>query len=179
MRAVRCLLLSLAACFSVFSGVIYADEADPCAGLEGAGLAQCRSNQQTLRLQERLEQQLQQQQERQKQLDIQQREVQQQLESMRLQNESLRKQLEREAANQAARPVATVATDASRTRDVAKSKDLESWKADNPWYGSDYARTQFATRYMKQLEKARPELAGRELLDTVSTKVNETFGAQH
>jgi TolA-binding protein len=154
------LLLSLA----VFSGAICAEQTDTCAGLEGTGLTQCRQN--------RLEQQLQQQQERQNQLDRQQREVQQQLESMRLQNESLRKQLERATANPPARPVATVTTEAS------KGQDLKSWRADNPWYGSDYARTQFATRYIKQLQQERPDLAGRELLDAVSTKVNETFGAK-
>jgi len=50
---------------------------------------------------------------------------------------------------------------------------------ENPWFGADYARTQFATRYIKQLEQERPDLAGRALLDAVSTKVNETFGAKH
>jgi hypothetical protein len=89
---------------------------------------------------------------------------------LRLQNESLRKQLEREAASPPVGPVATAS---------AKNADLASWKAENPWYGRDYARTQFATRYVKQLEKERPELGGRELLDAVSMKVNETFGAQH
>jgi TolA-binding protein len=165
--------ISVLLCLAVFSGAICAEQTDSCAGLDGTGLAQCRSNQQTLRQQERLEQLLEQQQERQNELDKQQRDVQQQLESMRLQNESLRKQLEREIANQPARPGAT---DSTRT---SKNEDLKSWKADNPWYGSDYARTQFATRYMKQLEKERPDLAGRELLDAVSTKVNETFGAKH
>jgi hypothetical protein len=160
-------------CLAVFSGAICAEQTDSCAGLEGTTLTQCRNNQQTLRQQERLEQQLQLQEERQNQLDKQQREVQQQLESMRLQNESLRKQLEREAANSSARPVATVATDSS------KSPELKRWKADNPWFGSDYARTQFAMRYTKQLQKERPDLAGRELLDAVSAKVNETFGATH
>ncbi len=160
-------------CLSLFAGAVYAGQTEPCAGLEGTGLDQCRSNQQTLRQQERLEQQLQEQQERQNQLDKQQREVQQQLESMRLQNESLRKELERQNANQPARPVATGSTDAS------KGQDLRSWKAENPWYGTDYAKTQFATRYVKQLEKERPDLTGRELLDAVSTKVNETFGANH
>jgi len=158
--------------FSVFSGTICAEQTDTCAGLEGTGLTQCRSTQQTLRQQERLEQQLQQQQERQNQLDKQQREVQQQLESMRLQNESLRKQLERETASQPARPMATAAMDAS------KSQDLKSWKSDNQWFGSDYARTQFAVRYIKQLQQERPELTGRGLLDALSTKVNETFGAR-
>ncbi len=158
-------------CLSVSSGALCAAETEPCAGLEGASLTQCRNNQQTLRQQERLEQELQQQQDRQNQLDKQQREVQQQLESMRLQNESLRQQLERQAASQSARPGATDAMNASR------SEELKSWKADNPWFGSDYARTQFAMRYTKQLQKQRPDLAGREFLDAVSMKVNETFGA--
>jgi len=169
-----CLLLGLLA----FYGAICAEQTDNCAGLEGAGLTQCRSNQQTLRQQERLEQELQQQQERQNQLDKQQREVQQQLESMRLQNESLRKQLEIQAADQRARPVATSLADPAQRADL-KSADLKSWKADNPWFGADYPRTQFAMRYIKQLQKERPDLSGRELLDTVSTKVNETFAAKH
>jgi len=164
-----CLLIYLCA----VSGAICAAQTEPCAGLDGAVLSQCRSNQQTLRQQERLEEELQQQQERQNQLDKQQREVQQQLESMRLQNENLRKQLERETANQSARMVATGSMAA------AKTQDLKNWRADNPWYGSDYPRTQFATRYITQLHKERPDLAGRELLDAVSTKVNETFAAKH
>jgi septal ring factor EnvC (AmiA/AmiB activator) len=141
--------------------------------LEGAVLAQCRSNQQTLRQQERLEQQLQQQQERQIQLDKQQREVQQQLESMRLQNEALRTQLERQIANQPARPGAAEATAAS------KNAAVTSWRADNPWFGTDYAKTQFATRYIKTLQKERPDLAGRDLLDALTAKVDETFAARH
>jgi TolA-binding protein len=169
-----CLLL----CLCVFSRAICAEQTDACAGLEGAALSQCRSNQQTLERQERLEQQLQAQQERQNQLDKQEREVQQQLESMRQQNESLRHELERETANQSAHPAATDRAATERAA-AAKSQDLKNWKADNSWYGSDYARTQFATHYMKQLEKERPDLTGRELLDAVSTKVNETFGARH
>ncbi len=163
-----CLLL----CLAVLSAAGYAEQTETCAGLDGAALTQCRSNQQTLRQQERLEEQLQQQQQRQNQLDQQQREVQQQLESLRLQNESLRKQLERDVANQPVRAVATTSTSASR------SQDLKSWKAANPWFGSDYPKTQFATSYLRQLQKERPELAGRELLDAVSTKVNETFGTR-
>jgi hypothetical protein len=173
-----CIIMTKPGCLSpclpiflcVFSGAICAEQTDNCAGLEGTGLAQCRSNQETLRQQERLEQLLQQQQERQNELDKEQREVQQQLESMRLQNENLRKQLEREIADQPARPAAM---------DASKSQEVKSWKADNPWFGSDYAKTQFATRYIKQLQKERPDLAGRELLDAVSTKVNETFVAKH
>ncbi len=164
-----CLLL----CLGVVSAPIYAEQTDSCAGLQGTNLAQCQSTQQTLKQQERLEKLLQQQQERQNELDKQQREVQQQLESMRLQNESLRKQLEREAANQPARPMTTAVANSAR------SQEIKSWKAENPWFGSDYTKTQFAMRYVKQLEQERPDLGGRELLDVVSTKVNETFGAKH
>jgi chromosome segregation ATPase len=173
MMKTACLLL----CVSAFSGVVRAE--DSCAGLEGSALTQCRSNQQTLRQQEQLERQLQQQEARQNELDKQQREVQQQqrevqqqLESMRLQNETLRKQLERESAIQAARPVAT---DYPKSAEV-RNAEINSWRADNPWYGTDYARTQFATRYIKQLQKERPDLTGRDLLDALSAKVNETFG---
>jgi TolA-binding protein len=166
-------------CLSVFSTAIYAEPTEPCSGLEGADLTQCRTNQQTLRRQERLEQQLQQQQERQNALDKQQRDVQQQLETMRLENESLRKDLAREASKASARAVATNSTDSSKSVAVSKSADLKRWKADNAWFGSDYPRTQFAMRYLKQLEQERPELAGRELLDALSTKVNETFGAKN
>jgi hypothetical protein len=74
--------------------------------------------------------------------------------------------------------VATNSTDAAKTN-AAKSEDLKNWKAANPWFGSDYSKTQLAMRYMKQLQKDRPDLAGRELLDAVSTKVDETFGARH
>ncbi len=165
-------LLAVAA----FSGAVGAETTDACAGLEGTVLSQCRSNQETLRQQGRLEQLLQQQQARQIELDKQQREVQQQLESMRLQNESLRKQLESEIANQPARPVATAATTSTAP---LNSQDVKSWKADNPWFGSDYPRTQFAMRYAKQLQQERPDLTGRPLLDALSSKVNETFGAKH
>lgn len=162
-----CLLV----CLCVLSGTICAEPTDPCAQMTGPALAQCRSDQQSLR-QQQLERELQQQEQRQNQLDQQQREVQQQLESMRLQNEALRKQL-REAASQPAQPAAT---DNSRSAELARSAEFKSWTAENPWYGSDYPRTEFAVRYARQLRKERPDLTGRPLLDALSTKVNETFG---
>jgi TolA-binding protein len=160
---------SLFVCLSVLCGAICAEQTDSCAGLEGYALAQCRANQQSLR-QGQLEQQLQQQEERQNQLDKQQRDVQQQLESLRLQNESLRKQLEREASNRPARPPAT---------DDSKSVEVKNWRAENPWFGTDYVKTEFAVRYIKQLQQERPDLAGRALLDALSAKVNESFAAKH
>jgi septal ring factor EnvC (AmiA/AmiB activator) len=152
---------------------MYGEPTDPCAQMAGSALGQCRSDQQALR-QQQLERQLQEQEQRQNQLDQQQREVQQQLESMRLQNEALRKQM-REMASQPAQPAAT---DNPRAAEL-KSAELKSWTAENPWYGTDYPRTAFAARYAKQLQKERPDLTGRALLDAISTKVNETFGEKH
>ena len=95
--------------------------------------------------------------------------MQQQMENMRLQNELLQKQLEHEkSANQ---PIQTSATDYSKTQEI------KSWKSDNPWYGRDYAKTQFAMRYAKQLQRERPDLVGRPFLDALSEKVRDTFGA--
>ena len=189
-------------CLAVFSATICAQEADPCAGLVGFALGQCQANQQKLQRQQlaqqqqqlaqqqqqlaqqqqqlalqqqqlmqqqqqlaQQEQQLQEQQEGQKQLNEQQRQNQLQLEGMRNQNESLRKQLEQEKSGN--QPAQTPVT----------RQELKSWKADNPWFGSDYARTQFAMRYAKQLQQQRPDLIGRPFLDAISAKVKDAFGA--
>jgi TolA-binding protein len=166
----------LAFALAVFFVTAHAEQTNPCAELTGAALGQCQGNQQKL-LRQRLDQQQQQiqsQQERQNQLDEQQRQIQQQLESMRLQNEALRNQLNREnSANQSAqRP----STDNSRPPEL-KTPELLSWKSDNPWYGTDYARTQFAMHYAKQLQQERPDLIGRPFLDAISAKVRDTFAA--
>ena len=155
-----CLAFSL----GVFSKLTYGEPTDPCAQMTGFSLSQCRSDQQALR-QQQLERQLEQQEQRQNQLDQQQREVQQQLESMRLQNEALRKQL-RETSSHPAQPAA---------ENSSKSAELKSWTAENPWFGSNYPKTEFAMRYAKQLRQERPDLTGRALLDALSSKVNETF----
>jgi TolA-binding protein len=160
----------LAFCLGAFPATILAQQADPCAGLAGSALAQCRGDQQKLQQQqlERQQEQLQQQQERQNQLAEQQRQIQQQLEGMRLQNELLLKQLAQEkSANQPVRVAA----------DYSKNTELKSWKSDNPWFGADYAKTEFAMRYAKQLQRERPDLAGRPFLDAVSEKVRDTFAA--
>ena len=173
-------------CLGALSAPICAQHPDSCAGLAGIALAQCQTNQQKLQQQqEQLEQQkqqlerqrqeleqqqqeLQHEQERQNQLTKQQREFQQQLDNMQRQNELLRTQLEqRQSANQPA-PVPTTAH--------SNPAELKSWKAENPWFGSDYARTQFAVRYARQLQQERPDLVGRPLLDNISAKVRDTFG---
>src|SRR5580658_10333544 len=145
----------LAFSLAAFPAMICAQPADPCAGLAGVALAQCRGDQQKLQ-QQQLEQQqveLRQQQERQNQLAEQQRKMQQQLENMRLQNELLQNQLEHEkSANQ---PVQRSVTG------YLKPEEIKSWRSDNPWYGIDYAKTAFAMRYAKQLQREQPDLVGR------------------
>jgi TolA-binding protein len=161
------LALSLAA----FPAAIFAQQTDPCTGLTGVALGQCRGDQQRLQ-QQQLEQQQEQlrlQQERQNQLAEQQRQMQQQLENMRLQNEFLQKQLEHDKS--AMQTVQASATDYSKTPEV------KSWKSDNPWFGTDYTKTQFAMRYAKQLQQERPDLVGRPFLDALSEKVRDKFGA--
>jgi TolA-binding protein len=161
----------LAFSLAAFPAAIYAQQADPCAGLAGVALGQCRGDQQKLQQQQLAQQQeqLRQQQERQNQLAEQQRQMQQQLENMRLQNELLLKQLEHDKS-------AIQSVQASAT-DYSKTPEIKSWKADNPWFGIDYAKTQFAMRYAKQLQQERPDLVGRPFLDALSEKVRDTFGA--
>jgi hypothetical protein len=163
--------LSLAA----FPATIFAQQADPCAGLMGSALGQCRGDQQKLQQQQlelqlaQQQKQLQQQQLQQSQLAEQQHQMQLQMENMRLQNELLQKQLEHDKLLY--QPIQTAATDYSKTQEV------KSWKSENPWYGRDYAKTQFAMRYAKQLQQERPDLVGRPFLDALSAKVSDTFGA--
>jgi len=64
------------------------------------------------------------------------------------------------------------------TTDYSKTPDVKSWKSENPWFGTDYAKTDFAMRYAKRLQQERPDLVGRPFLDALSAKVNDTFGAR-
>jgi predicted RNase H-like nuclease (RuvC/YqgF family) len=186
----------LAFCLAAFSAVIDAQEAEPCAGLVGSALGQCQGNQQKLQRQqlaqqqkqltqqqEQLTQQQRQLEQQQQQLARQQRQLQQQegqgqlnerpqnerqLQDMQHQIELLSKQLEHQkSANQ---PVAPAALESKR-------RELQNWKAENPWYGSEYKRTQFAMRYAKQLQQEQPDLVGRPFLDAISAKVTDKFGA--
>jgi hypothetical protein len=54
---------------------------------------------------------------------------------------------------------------------------LRAGEQTNPWFGSDYAKTEFAVRYAKQLQQERPDLVGRPFLDAISAEVRDTFGA--
>jgi TolA-binding protein len=166
--------LIFASSLTFCSSAILAEPVDPCGGLSGSALEQCRSGQQTRQQEalDKLQERLQQQQQRQQQLDEEQRQMQVQMEQMRQQNETLRKQLDSQAsAIQSAQPRE------SDRRKAAKlnSAELNTWKSANPWYGSDYTKTAFAMRYTKQLEQEQPDLTGRPLLDAVSAKVSEQF----
>jgi DNA repair exonuclease SbcCD ATPase subunit len=93
---------------------------------------------------------------------------QQQLEDMQHRIDVLSTQVEHQkSANQ---PVTSAAREAKR-------QEAQNWKAENPWYGSDYARTQFAMRYAKELQREQPDLVGRPFLDAISAKVTDKFGS--
>lgn len=161
------LALSLAA----VPATIFAQQADPCAGLAGSAVSQCQADQRKLQQQqlEQQQKQLQEQQERQNQLAEQQRQMQLQLEKMRLQNELLQKQLESDKS--------VIQTVRASSTDYVKAPEIKSWKSENAWYGTDYAKTALAMRYAKQLHQEQPDLVGRPFLDALSAKVNDTFGA--
>ena len=160
----------LALTLAAFPATLFAEQTDPCAGLLGSALSGCRGDQQKLQQQqlEQQQKQLQEQQERQNQFAEQQRQMQLQLEKMRLQNELLQKQLENDKS--------VIQTVRASTTDYSKTADVKSWKSENPWFGTDYAKTAFAMRYAKQLQQERPDLVGRPLLDALSAKVSDTFG---
>lgn len=144
---------SPAFCLAVFSVTAFAQQSDQ-EKLQQQQLTE--QQQQLTQLQQQLAQQQQQLAQQQEQLKRQQEQLVQQQQQMAKQQahprqqEILSKQVERE--------------------------QLKRWKADNPWFGSDYAKTQFATRYARQLEEERPDLVGRPLLDAVSAKVRDKFG---
>jgi TolA-binding protein len=160
----------LAFSLAAFPAMIFAQQADPCAGLGASALGQCRGDQQKLQQQqlEKQQEQIQQQQERQNQLAEQQRQMQQLLENMRLQNELLQKQMEHDRS--------VYQSVQASTADYSKTPEVKSWKSDNPWFGTDYTKTAFAMRYAKQLQREKPDLVGRPFLDAVSEKVKDTFG---
>jgi hypothetical protein len=120
--------------------------------------------QQLAQQQQQLAQQQEQLKQQQEQLAQQQQQIVKQQEHLH-QNEILSEQLEH--AKPANQPV----------QSPTALGDVKSWKTDNPWFGSDYAKTQFAMGYAKRLQRERPDLIGRPYLDAISAKVTETFGA--
>jgi TolA-binding protein len=163
-----------AICLAAFSGTLGAQQADPCSALAGAALVECQLGQQKLQ-QQQLSQQQQQLTQLQQQLAQQQQQLGQQQEQLKRQQEQLAQQqlqIAQRPAQPATQPAALAATENAK-----RDEQLKSWRAQNPWYGSDYPRTQLAMRYARQLQQERPDLAGRPFLDAVSAKVKDTFGA--
>lgn len=93
---------------------------------------------------------------------------QQQIENQRLKNEILRKQLEQQQSGiRQPSPAPQV--------NPEWNKEFEAWKAANPWFGSDRAKTEFAMLYGTQLRQQRPDLTGRQILDAIAARVLEVF----
>jgi|HubBroStandDraft_1064217.scaffolds.fasta_scaffold06433_2 exonuclease VII large subunit len=153
---------SLAFCLAVFSVTAFAQQSDQ----------EKLQQQQLTQLQQQLAQQQQQLAQQQQQLAQQQQLLAQQQEQLKRQQEQLGQQHQQMTKQQ----------EHPRQQEVlnkqVEREELKSWKADNPWFGSDYAKTQFATRYARQLEKEQPDLVGRPLLDAISAKVRDKFGAR-
>jgi septal ring factor EnvC (AmiA/AmiB activator) len=153
---------SLAFCLAVFSVTAFAQQSDQ----------EKLQQQQLTQLQQQLAQQQQQLAQQQQQLAQQQQLFAQQQEQLKRQQEQLAQQHQQMTKQQ----------EHPRQQEVlnkqVEREELKSWKADNPWFGSDYAKTQFATRYARQLEKEQPDLVGRPLLDAISAKVRDKFGAR-
>jgi hypothetical protein len=123
----------------------------PCGGMSGASQALCQGMQQDMQI---------------KQVEQQRLLTEQQVENQRLQNELLKERIARERA----------AAAQQRVQVAESNADFVAWKAANPWYEKDRARTEFANLYGKQLRQERPNLIGRPFFDAVTAKVDETFG---
>ena len=87
-----------------------------------------------------------------------------------LNNELLQRKLEQERMSGQPPPQQSARVDYTAT------PEFQTWQAENPWFGTDRARTEFAVLYAKQLRQERPDLAGRPFLDTVTAKIRATFG---
>lgn len=126
--------------------------------------------------QEFSQQQKQQQQQQQEQLARQQQEFSQQQKQQEQQQQQQQQAVAAAAASAAAAAAAAARAVPPQVSADARRKELATWKAENPWYGTDYAKTQLAMRYAKQLQHEQPDLTGRPFLDALSAKVRDTFG---
>src|ERR1700722_1096930 len=180
-----------------FSATIGAQEADPCAGLAGSALAQCQGNQQKLQRQQLAEQQRQLAQKQQQPAQQQQQLTQQQQQLVQQQQQLMRQQQQMEQNPPNERPqnqrqledmqhrIDVLGTQVEHQKSAnqpvtlaareAERREVQDWRANNPWYGSDYPRTQFAMRYAKELQQEQPDLVGRPFLDAIAAKVTDKF----
>jgi Cu/Ag efflux protein CusF len=99
---------------------------------------------------------------RQTQQDLQQRTIHdQQMRNLGFPNETLRKQIERDTS-----------MDHLSEADLAKGV-FESWQSQNPWFGSNKAKTQFAMQNAEQLRRDQPDLIGREFFNVAPALLQE------
>jgi hypothetical protein len=150
-------------------------DAGPCAGVhELLAKSACERQQYDLRRQQAQQQQEQQQAQRQAQDDqARQRQLlqEQQVENLRLQNEILRRKLEQEKSG------TSLPVEQTPLRSISEIPEFQEWKLDNPWFGVDHAKSEFAMLFARQLRQDQPELTGRPFLNAVSAEVGETFGS--
>lgn len=97
---------------------------------------------------------------------------QEQIRNQQLQNEILRRQLEPDQSANQPRPQQAPQVDYSTT------PEFRNWLSENPWFGTEKAKTEFALLYAQQLRRERPGLTGRPFFDVVTAKVLQTFGAE-
>lgn len=90
-----------------------------------------------------------------------------QAENLQLHNELMRYELAR----------AQAAAAAPSAIDLAATPGFATWQAENRWYGSDRARTEYAVLYAKELRQQQPQLTGRPFLDALSARVRDIFPA--
>ena len=57
----------------------------------------------------------------------------------------------------------------------SESQEFARWVAENPWFGADKMKTQFAMQYAKHLRHEQPSVFGRMFFDNVAAKVREKF----
>jgi hypothetical protein len=57
----------------------------------------------------------------------------------------------------------------------SESQEFARWVSENPWFGADKMKTQFAMQYAKQLRHQQPSVLGRMFFDNVAAKVREKF----
>jgi TolA-binding protein len=93
---------------------------------------------------------------------------QEQIRNQQLQNEILRRQLEQQKqSTQQTQPI----QQANQPIDPA----LEEWQAENPWFGKNKAKTEFALLYARQLRQDGSTLTGRPFYDAISAKIKDVF----
>ena len=90
-------------------------------------------------------------------------------ENQRLHNELLRRELAQPRSPSAASPTST--------DDFASIPGFAGWRAENRWFGTDRARTEYVLLYAEDLHREQPDLTGRPFLNALSARVKEIFAS--